>query len=94
MIDFKIFFIFYLYKMYQYLSISLFALGLILLFSPNTIISKESSYYQTISDNNTLLGFVSLFTAYYLYTLISTDSATSTPLLPSYEEATTSVSSQ
>lgn len=74
--------------MYFYLSIVLFALGLILIISPDTILSKNSEYYKNIHDNSKLLGASILAAAYYIYTISSSSEDPTTPYLPSYDEAT------
>lgn len=78
--------------MYIYLSIVLLALGLTLLMSPNTILSKDSEYQKMIHENNKLVGALCLGGAYYTYTLSTSTDSPTTPLLPSYDEATTSSS--
>jgi len=77
--------------MYSFLSFALLALGLILLFSPDTILSKDSSYYKTINENSKMLAAACLAGAYYTYTLSTAqgESESASPLLPSYDEATT-----
>lgn len=77
--------------MYNYLSLALFALGLILLFSPNSILSTSSTYYETLHENSKIIAIICLVASYYFYTLTKKANDLS-PLLPSYDEAT-SVSS-
>lgn len=74
--------------MYFYLSIILLALGLLLILSPDSILLKESPTQQTIHENSKILGAVSIGLAYYTYTLSTSNSSATTPLLPTYEEVT------
>ena len=74
--------------MYFYFSLALLALGLILILSPDSILSQESEYQKTIRENSKILGSVCVGAAYYTYTLSSSNDSITTPLLPSYDEAT------
>lgn len=65
------------------------ALGLILLFSPDSIFSKDSEYFKTIHENNKIVATACLAAAYYFYTLTTSETPEgASPLLPSYDEAT------
>lgn len=74
--------------MYFYLSIILLVLGLVLIASPDTILSQESEYQKTIRDNSKVLGATLLGASYYTYTISTSDDSPTTPYLPSYDEAT------
>lgn len=57
--------------MYNYIAIALLILGLVLLFSVDSIIDKNTtnSYLQMVYKNKTLVGSCCIAGAYYAYTL-------------------------
>jgi uncharacterized membrane protein len=74
--------------------IALGIIGFVLLFAAEMVISPDTknASLKMIYDNRLIIGIVSVVLAYYFYTL-EAPTEMSSPLLPSYDEATT-VSSQ
>lgn len=79
--------------MNQMIYIALGVVGFVLLFAAEMVFSPDTknTYLKMIYDNRLMLGIVCLVAAYYFYSLDGKpeSSESSSPLLPSYDEATT-----
>ncbi len=75
--------------MHDLISLALLVIGLILLFSVDTIIAKDTSnnYLKTIYDNKNIAGSVCIAGAYYVYVYYVSQLNNPVLILPSYNES-------